>query len=227
LPAVLQRLLRVAARAAVRPRYLLLDRGFCSVDVIRYLQQARYSWLMPLVLRGRKASHPKGISGSRTFATYKRSSWGYYTMTNAAKRKASFRVCVKCRNRRGERGQRGRQALVYAFGGCLRPSSYTWVKETYRSRFAIETSYRQMHQARIRTCTRDPLLRLLYVGVALLLRNVWVWLHWQVLACRQRGGRRIDLGRLSFRKMLVWLQHGAEAHLGIHDAITTEHRMYE
>jgi len=227
LPAVLQRLLRVAARAAVRPRYLLLDRGFCSVDVIRYLQQARYGWLMPLVLRGRKASHPKGISGSRTFATYKRSSWGYYTMANAAKRKASFRVCVKCRNRRGERGQRGRQALVYAFGGCLRPSSYTWVKETYRSRFAIETSYRQMHQARIRTCTRDPLLRLLYVGVALLLRNVWVWLHWQVLACRQRGGRRIDLGRLSFRKMLVWLQHGAEAHLGIHDAITTEHRMYE
>src|SRR6185312_9488007 len=49
-----------------------------------------------------------------------------------------------------------------------------------------------------------------YVGVALLLRNVWVWLHWQVLACRQRGGRRIDLGPLSFRKMLVWLQHGAE-----------------
>jgi len=227
LPAVLQRLLREAARAAVRPRYLLLDRGFCSVDMIRYLQQARYGWLMPLVLRGRKASHPQGVSGSRKFATYKRSSWGHYTMTNAAKRKASFRVCVKCRNQRGERGRRGRQALVYAFGGRLRPSSYTWVKETYRSRFAIETSYRQMHQARIRTCTRDPLLRLLYVGVALLLRNVWVWLHWQVLACRRRGGRRIDLGPLSFRKMLVWLQHGAEAYLGIQDEIATEHRLYE
>ena len=227
LPTVLQRLLREAARAAVRPRYLLLDRGFCSVDVIRYLQRARYGWLMPLVLRGRKASHPKGVSGSRTFATYKRSSWSHYTMTNAVKRKASFQVCVKCRNRRGERGRRGRQALVYAFGGRLRPSSYTWVKETYRSRFAIETSYRQMHQARIRTCSRDPLLRLLYVGVALLLRNVWVWLHWQVLSCRQRGGRRIELGPLSFRKMLVWLQHGAEACLGIHDEIATEHRMYE
>ncbi len=33
---------------------------------------------------------------------------------------------------------------------------------------------------RIRTCTRDPLLRLLYVAVALLLpRNIWVWLHWE------------------------------------------------
>ncbi len=227
LPVVLQRLLRQAAQGGVRPRYLLLDRGFCSVDVIRYLQSARYAWLMPLVLRGRKADHPKGPSGSRVFAGCKRSGWGQYTMTNASKRRARFAVCVKCRNRRGERGRHGREALVYAFGGPLRPSSYTWVKETYRSRFAIETSYRQMHQARIRTCTRDPLLRLLYVGVALLLRNVWVWLHGQVLARRQRGGRRIDLGRLSFRKMLVWLQHWAEAHLGIHDEIATEHRMYE
>ena len=227
LPAVLQRLLRVAARAAVRPRYLLLDRGFCSVDVIRYLQQARYGWLMPLVLRGRKASHPKGISGSRTFATYKRSSWGYYTMTNAAKRKVSFRVCVKCRNRRGERGQRGRQALVYAFGGCLRPSSYTWVKETYRSRFAIETSYRQMHQARIRTCTRDPLLRLLYVGMALLLRNVWVWLHWQALAERRGAGRRVDTNRLTFRAMLLWLQHWAEALLGVRDEVQAKYPLWE
>ena len=227
MPDVIKRLLRQAAKAGVRPRYLLLDRGFCSVDVIRYLQQARYAWLMPLVLRGRKTEHPKGASGSRVFAGRKRSGWAEYTMTNAAKRKVTFRVCIKCRNLRGERGRHGRKALVYAFGGPLRPSSYTWVKETYRRRFAIETSYRQMHQARIRTCTRDPLLRLLYVGIALILRNVWVWLHWQVLAHRQRGGRRIDLGCLSFRKMLVWLQHWAEARLGIHDEIATEHRMYE
>jgi Transposase DDE domain len=227
LPDVLRRLLREAARAGVRPRYLLLDRGFCSVDVIRYLQSGRYAWLMPLVLRGRKADHPKGPSGSRVCASRKRSGWAEYTMTNAAKRTARFRVCIKCRNRRGERGRHGREALVYAFGGPLHPSSYAWVKETYRRRFAIETSYRQMHQARVRTCTRDPLLRLLYVGIALLLRNVWVWLHWQVLAHRQGGGRRIDLGRLSFRKMLVWLQHWAEARLGIHDEIATEHRMYE
>jgi hypothetical protein len=214
LPEVLKRLLRQAAWAGVRPRYLLLDRGFCSVDVICYLQAARRTWLMPLTLRGRKAGHPKGPSGSRVFATWKQSGWGRYTMTNAAGSKARFDVCVKCRNRRGERGRRGRQALVYAFGGALNPSSYQWVKETYRSRFAIETSYRQMNQARIRTCTRDPLLRLLYVGVALVLRNVWVWLHWEVLAQRRRGGRRIDLGRMSFRRMLLWLQHHAEQWLG-------------
>jgi Transposase DDE domain len=223
---VIRRLLRQAARAGVRPRYLLLDRGFCRVAVIRYLQAARHAYLMPLTLRGRKLDHPQGPSGSRVFQRWKRSGWSRYTMTDANGRRATFTVCVKCRNRSGERGRRGREALVYAYGGGLRPSSPQWAKETYRSRFAIETSYRQLHQARIRTCTRDPLLRLLYVAVALLLRNVWVWLHWEVLARRRRGGRRVDLGPLSFRKMLVWLQHWAEACLGVHDEIPTERPVF-
>jgi Transposase DDE domain len=222
LAAVIRRLLREAAKASVRPRYLLLDRGFCSVDVIRYLHAARYAWLMPLTLRGRKADHPQGPSGSRLFALWKRSGWGWYTMTNAEQRRATFRVCVKCRNRRGARGRHGREALVYAFGGPLRPGSYTWVKETYRRRFAIETSYRQMNQARIRTCTRDPLLRLLYVAIALLLRNVWVWLHWELLAERRRGHRRLDLSRMSLRRMLLWLQHFAEQRLGLCEELSTQ-----
>jgi putative transposase len=136
-------------------------------------------------------------------------------------------VCVKCRNRRGERGKRGREALVYAYGGGLRPGSYRWVKETYRTRFAIETTYRQLGQARIRTSTRDPLLRLLYVAVALILRNVWVWLHWQVLAERRRGGRRVDTNRLTFRTLLLWLQHWAEQCCGVCDEIHANYSMNE
>src|SRR5207244_10248123 len=69
---VLQRLLRQAAKAGVRPRYLLLDKEFCSVAVIRYLQRARYGWLMPLVARGRGLDHPKGASGSQVFRGSKR-----------------------------------------------------------------------------------------------------------------------------------------------------------
>ncbi|MBD0328354.1 MAG: transposase [Pyrinomonadaceae bacterium] len=219
---VIQELLRQAARCGVRPRYLLLDKGFCSVEVIRYLQRGRYPFLMPLVLRGRKANHPKGPSASQVFATWKKSGWGRYTMTSSKKERATVQVCVKCRNLRGERGKHGREALVYAFGGGLAPGSFQWVKETYRKRFGIETSYRQMREARIKTCTRDPLLRLLYVGLALILRNVWVWLHWQVLSQPRRGGRRLDLAQLSFRGMLLWLQHYAEEWLGRVDEIQAQ-----
>jgi Transposase DDE domain len=227
LPGVVQRLLAQAAKAGVRPRYLLLDRGFCSVAVIRYLQAGRRPFLMPLPLRGRPLDHPKGPSGSRVFATWKRSGWSRYTLTDGNGRRATVSVCVKCRNRRGERGRHGREALVYAYGGGLRPGSYQWVKETYRSRFAIETTYRQLGQARIRTSTRDPLLRLLYVALALILRNVWVWLHWQVLAERRRGGRRVDTDRLTFRTMLLWLQHWTEQCFGVCDEIHVNYQMYD
>jgi putative transposase len=224
---VTRRLLAQAAKAGVRPRYLLLDRGFCSVAVLRYLQAARHAFLMPLPLRGRKLDHPRGPSGSRVFAARTRSGWSRYTLTDAKKRTATVRVCVKCRNLRGERGKHGRQPLVYAYGGGLRPGSFRWVQETYRSRFAIETTYRQLQQARIRTSTRDPLLRLLYVALGLILRNVWVWLHWQVLAQRRGGGRRVDTSRLPFRAMLLWLQHWAEAVLGVRDEVQAEYPMYE
>jgi hypothetical protein len=227
LPGVIQRLLAQAAKAGVRPRYLLLDRGFCSVAVIRSLQAGRRPFLMPLPLRGRQLDHPKGPGGSRVFAAWRRSGWSRYTLTDAHGRRATVGVCVKCRNLRGERGKHGREALVYAYGGGLIPGSYRWVKETYRTRFAIETTYRQLGQARIRTSTRDPLLRLLYVAVALLLRNVWVWLHWQVLAERRRGSRRVDTNRLTFRTLLLWLQHWAEQSLGVRDELHVKHRMYE
>ena len=111
---ILQQLLRQAARAGIRPRYLLLDRGFCSVAVLRYLQRARYPFLMPLVLRGHKAGHPDGPSASQVFAAWKMSGGGRHTLTSGTRERATVWVCVKCRNRRGERGQHGREALVYA-----------------------------------------------------------------------------------------------------------------
>src|SRR5258708_26735977 len=104
-----------------------------------------------------------------------------------------------------------------------RPSAPVCVMGTARQRFGIETSYRQMHQARIRTSTRDPLRRLLYVGIALILRNVWAWLHWEVLSSPRKGHRRIHLEKLTFRGMLLWLQHYAEAWLGVDDEVYAQH----
>lgn len=213
---VLQRLLRQAARVGVRPRLLLLDRGFFSVGVIRYLQAARFPFLMPVICRGRKLDDPRGPSGTNVFLTWKQSGWGEYTLRDARKRTAKVSICVKCRYWRGQWQRHGTQKLVYAFWGW-KPPSFDWVRQVYRLRFAIEATYRQMHQARIRTTTRDPVLRLLYVGVALVLRNVWVWFHYQVLARPRRGGRAICLELLRFRTMLLWLVHVAEARLGTRD----------
>jgi putative transposase len=218
---VLKRLLRRLSALGIPVRMLLLDRGFWSVAVIRYLQLARYAFLMPVVLRGRKADHPKGPGGTRVFAIRKRSGWDEYTLTAGDGQKARVSICVHCRNYNGQWGRRGRQTLVYAFRG-IRPANTRWVRETYRKRFAIEASYRQLHQGRARTCTRNPEVRLLLVGVALVLRNVWVWLHYAVLSTPRRGGRRYNLARLTLEGMLLWLQHQAEDVLGRRDEVFSE-----
>ena len=221
---VVQRLLKQARSVGVRPRLLLLDRGFYGVDVIRYLQAARYPFLMPVVIRGRKADDPRGPGGTRVFAVMKRSGWFEYTVRGGTKRTARVSICVSCRNYRGQWKRHGRQALVYACWG-VRGRSCAWVRETYRSRFGIESSYRQMNQARGRTSTRRPELRLLYAGLALVLRNEWVWLHFAVLSTPRRGCRLIRLERLRLRRLLHWLLQVIEEAFGTIGATWTERQL--
>jgi hypothetical protein len=81
----------------------------------------------------------------------------------------------------------------------------SWIRATYRGRFGIESSYRQVHQARIRTSSRNPVLRFLSVGVALILRNIWVWLHAEVIAEPQRGALHLCPESMRFGRLLLWL----------------------
>jgi hypothetical protein len=130
-------------------------------------------------------------------------------------------ICVKCRNYRGQWKRHGRQALISAYWG-YQPSSPDAVFTTYRLRFGIETSYRQLHEGRIRTTSRRPAVRLLYVGIALVLRNIWVWLHYTVLSLPRRGGRVIELERLRWETLLLWLLHVVEETYGVDDVTYTE-----
>ena len=218
---VVQRLLRQAARVGIRTRLLSLDRGFHSVSVVRYLQAARMPFLMPVVCHGRSPKQRGGPSGSYVFRTWKKSGWSTYTLADAKKRTATVSIRVKCRNYRGERKRHGRQALISAYWG-YRPSTPDSVFTTYRLRFGIETSYRQLHEGRIRTTTRRPEVRSLYVGIALVLRNLWVWLHYTILSRPRRGGRVILLERLRWETLLLWLLHVAEEVFGVTDATFTE-----
>jgi putative transposase len=130
-------------------------------------------------------------------------------------------ICVKCRNDRGQWKRHGRQALIYAYWG-FKPASPDAVFATYRLRFGIETSYRQMHEARIRTTTRRPEVRLLDVGIAPVLRDLWVWLHHTVLSMPRRGGRPLMLERLRWETLRLWLLHVVEDAFGVADVTFTE-----
>jgi len=201
---VVRQLLADVRAAGIRPRRVLLDRGFASVEVIRYLHHSRTPFVMPLVARG------KGIGGNRPWFNRKVSGCGEYTLTAADGHCATVYVVASCRNRNGERGKHGRQALVYATWG-VPYTSHKALRKIYRRRFGIESSYRQAHQAWAKTSSRDPRLRLLYVALALILRNVWWWLHVDALTPPCKGGRRVCLKSLRFSTMLWWIAEIASA----------------
>jgi hypothetical protein len=205
---VLKRLLRQVRACGVKIRLVLLDRGFYSIEVIRFLQAGRRPFLMPLKAAGR-IPHSISATNPRRFFAWKHSGWGTHTLHNARGERATVKVCVSCRPGRGRFGKRGRQTFVYAYWG-FRPPSPGWVRDTYRLRFGIETSYRQANQGLIFTSTRDPLRRLLFVALALILRNVWVWFHCCVLGQRHGTGITLHLPLLRFRTLLFYLERLAE-----------------
>ncbi len=206
---------RVAARG-LKPRLLLLDRGFSNAAVVRYLQAARQPFVMPQAVHGRAPKDGR-LTGLRAIRATHPTGWTTYAWTPAGGRRVSVDLCVVRRRRKDRHGHR---AFLYACWGVR--SAPADVYRTYRTRFGIETSYRQLHQARIRTTTPNPVLRLLFVAVAVLLRNLWVWLHRAVLAAPRRGGRVVRLDRLRFRTMVLWLLHVAEAQFRYADQTATE-----
>ena len=135
---------------------------------------------MPVVLPRPLAQAAGRPDRQHVFGPWKSGGWSEYTLTAADRRTARCRSACTAGTTRAVGPARAAGAGLRLLG--LQPRRARGVRETYRKRFAIETSYRQMHQGRIRTTTRNPVVRLLYVGVALVLRNVWVWLHYTLLA---------------------------------------------
>ena len=88
--------------------------------------------------------------------------------------------------------------------------------ETYRKRFGIETSYRQMHECRIRTSTSNPILRLLYFALAMLIRNCWNCFE---RVCMTKNVRRQQTrdDSISFRDLLLRLAQSLEIDLAEQD----------
>ncbi|MDR1957925.1 MAG: hypothetical protein LBQ54_02580, partial [Planctomycetaceae bacterium] len=69
--------------------------------------------------------------------------------------------------------------------------------------------YRQSHQARIRTCTRKPLLRLFYFALSMLMRNEWVKFEREVLLADGRK-KQMTSDYVSFKRLLGMIRRTME-----------------
>lgn len=201
---VLRRLLARIREIGLKIRRLLLDREFFNVPVVEFLQQEKLRFLMPVVMRGRKPKRRRPPTGLRWI---KRQPAGWYSHTmKSGHKEVTLSVCVGYRRHRDRKDRKQvKQKLLFAAWGVK--GSPTYIRTLYRTRFGIETSYRQMRQARIYTCTRNPRLRLVFMAMALILRNMWIWIHQTHAAEGVGDSLTLHLERLRFKRMLDWIVH--------------------
>jgi len=186
---LVRRLLRQAAHIGFSPRYVLLDRSFWTAAVLRYLQHARYPFLLPVQARGRKPTAPGGPTSTRKF--FHGCATGQYRYTLKDPRRhltATVTIVVLRRNQAGRRGRHGRYAWVYGLWR-MPLSALVWIRQSYRRRFRIESSYRMLEEARGRTSSREEGWRLWYMVLAALLLNVWLDLRRQGAARQGRAAK--------------------------------------
>jgi hypothetical protein len=204
---VLERLLDGIDQSAVPIRRLLLDRGFFRNNVLAYLRGRNVPFLMPVMFRGRKPAPGKAATGWRTFLR-KKAGWHPHVLM-AEDLPIRINVCVGYKTYRHHRtNRRHNKKLVFAAAGTRETPRQ--ICEVYRRRFGIEASYRQLGQARIRTSTRGPILRLFFVGLALVLRNLWAWLQGLLFGEKPSPQQKAAAKKRPFRGLLIIMIEGID-----------------
>jgi hypothetical protein len=189
---------------------LYLDKGFCSIPVIRYIQEGGWPAILACPKRGKQGGTRglcRGRASYQTQHTFKSNPYGSYTAPVTLARTYTSR-------KRSKRSGRRAIWLVFVVLNCsLAPNR---VRHHYRRRFGIETSYRCMRQVRAWTTSRNAALRFLLMSLGFILINLWLELRWRFCQVkRRRGPRQIDVKRFELQRLISFLNHAIEKIYGV------------
>lgn len=204
---IVRQLLDRVQRLKIKVRRVYLDKGFCSVPVFKTLARRHLSYIVPIPVRGKSGGVRRLFQGRASYQTP-------YTLTSPQHGTYTVTTVVVRRYSKGKAGQHGVRWFVYAVAGLPARMCPTHVFELYRQRFGIETSYRQMNQVRARTTSRNPTLRLLLVGLAFILVNLYVALR-DRLSSASRHAPATASPWLSLRRLALLLGRAVEQQFGV------------
>jgi putative transposase len=194
LPQVVDKLLTRLKQIGLHATVLYLDKGFCSGEVIGYLQSTGQAAILACPIRGKQGGIRALCQGRGSFTTD-------YTFTDGTTARLTL-VDTRVRDPKTKCKQRKWLAFVLV--------NLDWtprqVYHKYRRRFGIETSYRLLRQVKVLTNSRNPALRFFFLGLALLLQNIWVLARWLFTRRPGKGRYKLISSLLRFdrfRKLLV------------------------
>ncbi len=189
---------------------LYLDREFFSISVIRWLKALDIPLTMPAIRRGKQGGIKQFLKGRKSYKTT-------YTMSRSQEDFVTLELWIICKYKKGKRGQKGLEYYVYVTYKVT--TSLNHIHHCYRQRFGIETSYRLKNLCRIRTTTKKPTLRLLFLGISFILVNIWVNLLWRKISKPRRGARLIYREIFPLKQMLSFLNQTVEQIFQVVEAI--------
>lgn len=170
---IVKRLIGQTRRLGARFKCTYWDKAFGAVKVMRYLRACRVPYVIALQQHGK--------NGLRRLCVGRRGRRARYTFDSKEGPYATD-VVIACHyagrasNRRPKKKKKGVRYYAYAVYGVGGRSAQA-ISAAYRRRFSIESGYRQLHQVRARTRSRHTGLRLLLIGLALILVNLYVLLR--------------------------------------------------
>ena len=205
---ILKRLLRRVKALKIRLKRGFLDKGFCSIPVMRGLLAERdLSIILAAPIKGKTGGTRALCHGRRSYRTehtFRSAEYGELTVPV---------MVVRTRAKRRD----GSYKWVWLVYVLLHVPDLTprQVRKAYRRRFGIESSYRLLEQVRGKTTARNAALRFLWMGIALLIGNIWIALHWKFLRRRGSGPRRVTRQAFILPCMLQFLRRAIEAIYGV------------
>ena len=178
---------------------LFLDRGFAGVRIMRFLSKTRLQAVIACTIRGKLGGTRALCVGSGSYTTrytFHSPDQGEYT--------ANLAVCkVFTTARRTGRHKRRADWMIFIMIRCT--YSPKQVRQVYRRRFGIESSYRCARSTRGWTTSPNPVIRFLLIALSFFLLNVWVKLRWLYAQIRRRGSRAIDYAHFRLNRLINWI----------------------
>jgi len=190
-------------------RKVYLDKGFYSIGVIRFLKERDLPFIIPAISR-KNGGVSKLFTGHASYSTS-------YTMRNQKLGAETVDLAIARKYSKGR--YRRKRSKWFAYVTYRIRTHPLHIFQFYRRRFGIESSYRQMNRVRGRTSSTDPALRLLYVGVAFMILNLWVVLKRRMACDVHRLGKRHNHRGFTILRMCRFLIRAIEHCLGTVDSI--------
>jgi IS4 transposase len=185
----------------INVKKLYLDRGFFNTPVIRWLQALDIPFMIPAVKTGKQGGIKQLLKGKKSYKTT-------YTIIRDENDSVTFELWVVCKYRKGKHKKHGVKYFVYVVNKIK--TNLNYIYEDYRKRFGIETSYRLKNVCRIKTNNKNPVLRLLFIGVSFLFVNIWVNILWLRISRKRKGSRLIYRTLFTLKQMLAFLSQALQ-----------------